>query len=1194
MRANNAIDITAAVAGTKFENTDVVYVKATADFFSETFRFGYQNVYFTSDVAATLGLGVITMNFNPAGSGSTTATLAGSVLTVNINEGDDLAGVIAAIRANTALIDFDIVDPTGSPVDRTRSAAALYNKTLTLNNVQLAYSDTPAAAAATITLNTGTGDVVKMRIVADKVGTDLNDVKIVFEQDDTFKAGDVSAVYDAERKILHIRGQVDNADATLNASFGTLKAAIEANSPFRVDITTMHDNKAYALSNRLVSGLSDSTSGNITGLIGDTGSGAYIKTGQYVGDVGGQNQTLFITVAADATANDVVWAFNNAKGASAQIAANFIVNKSLDNNGSGVIFNSIFDKDNVRVFIAALTGGNSGLNTAVTANDLIKFINNDAILSKLFIAERALGQTGSGFLTLFDEAAYYGSTIDDNALQFLGPNGSPNILFVIDGPNSELGISFVDSYGTGCISDDRPIASLNATNENAAFSVQALTGGSEYDDMVVRLIHLSNNSTVEESYAQYVSGPSNAMAYCSINNNPNTTGTTEETGKFIIYANQQGERYNNVDIVVKLDINQSDPAMAYYDEATKKLIVTIRDGETTLGEAMAAINNEGTFRAEFDYSFNGSPSDISTGAGLEKFSVLLNTGVQEAVIGNTGNTGGHKGGVLNVFIGGDNDQATAQVAIDAINKGSMTGSRFVANAIGGTDAGTGLIDFRNDNIRQVVGSDGKTRNEVNMLTGILGSDNNAVSYMVVHLATDKYGNSITTAADLVKFFDQLTAEQTRGISVSVVRPAGVDNLDRVWTYDNCGNIIETQFCNLPYGLGLLQPTYKVDECDVYTYFPIEFFSYGQDIKAGNAYGSVIAQGGIDASLDIRAKAQGPDYNGVGLKYVKLSNPLAEVYAEYDANNKTIIVHIHEGATTASQVKSAIENSEGTKNLFTVALPGNGSGFVSLQDNYLLLKDGLYDAGYRGGATMLGNADADAHRLIIESFGEGSRSYVRVNWINGGKFDVSDVNGNKVDTAHGTDMIATINGMMAKADGRDLSLSSAMLKLNMILDYDVTTGDQINFTITGGGAVVQMGPKVVSNQQIRFGIQSMTTAHLGGASGKLYQLREGGIADLLTSDASRRLADRIINEAISRVAQTRGRLGSIQKNTLEPQTEALQDSLVAISSAEAQISNADFAEETSRLTRAQILVQAGTRTLSLANQFPQYAASLLGG
>jgi len=1203
MRANNALNITAAVTGTKFENTDVVYVKAEGQIFSESFRLGYQNIYLASDdKTIPPPMKGVTVEFRDAGAGNPTiATLSGSTLKVNIADGDSIDAVLAAIWGATGDGTFRFVDPTQAPVNGNQSAKSLIGKTLNLDNVQMDYRDTPTPAAATITLNTGNknlaGDdiIVQMRIVADRIGTEFNDVMIEFEQDNNFKPGDVSVVYDEVRKILHIRGQIDGPEA---ATYGAVKAAIEKASPFHVDVTTTHDNKPYPLSNKLHSGLSSAASPAITGLSENSPKGsAYIKTGQYVGDVGGNNQTLYITVATDATANDVVDAFRNAKGTSAQIAANFIVSNAIDNNGSGKIFSSTLDRDiNVRVFASALTGGNDGIKTDVTAKELVDLINNDAVLSKLFRADIARGQIGNGFLTLFDEAAYYGSTIDDNALQFLGPKGSPDVLFVIDGPNSQLGLSFVDNYGSGCISDDRPIASLNAWNANAAFSVQALTGGSEYDDMLVRLIRLNNNHTVADSYASYKSGPSNAMAYCSINNDQTIDGTSEEKGKFIIYANLNGEQYNNVDVVVKLDVNQTAPAAAYYDTVTKRLIVTVNNGDTTLSEAVAAINNEGTFRADYDYSFNTDPTDgtLSDGPGLETFAKLLSaTGTVETTIGNTGNTGGHAGGVLEVYVGGKADEITAEVVINTINNGPTVKSLFAATAIGGTDAGKGVIHFRNDNIRQVLGSDGKMRNEVNMVTGILGSDENAQGYMVIHLASDANGNSITTARDLVKFFDQLTPEQTRGISVSVIRPPGVDNLDRKWTYDSCGNIIETQLCDDQYGLGILKPTYEIDDCGNVTYFPIEFFSYGQDIRPGNAYGSVIAQNGLHASLDIRSKVQGPDFNGVGFKYVKLGDPTAQMYAEYDGYSKMITVYIHDG-TTAGQVKGIIESSEQTRNIFEVSLPGNGSGVVSLQDDYLLLKGGLFDAGYRGGAAMQGAADADAHRLVLESLGEGSRQYVSVRWIDGGDFRVTDVNGFTSDTSYGTDMIATINGMSAKADGRELTLASAMLKLGIILDTKVTTGDRLEFTITGGGAVVQMGPNVVSNQQIRFGLQSMSSASLGGGSGKLYQLREGENADLLTSDASRKLADRIVQEAILAVARTRGRIGAIQKNTLEPQINALQDSLVAISAAEAQISNADFAEESSRLTRAQILVQAGTRTLSIANQFPQYAASLLGG
>jgi flagellin len=45
-------------------------------------------------------------------------------------------------------------------------------------------------------------------------------------------------------------------------------------------------------------------------------------------------------------------------------------------------------------------------------------------------------------------------------------------------------------------------------------------------------------------------------------------------------------------------------------------------------------------------------------------------------------------------------------------------------------------------------------------------------------------------------------------------------------------------------------------------------------------------------------------------------------------------------------------------------------------------------------------------------------------------------------------------------------------------------------------------------------------------------------------------------------------------------------------AESSIRDADFAQESANLTRAQILVQSGTNVLSLANQNPQNVLSLL--
>ncbi|MCL2742586.1 MAG: hypothetical protein FWE67_01900, partial [Planctomycetaceae bacterium] len=149
-----------------------------------------------------------------------------------------------------------------------------------------------------------------------------------------------------------------------------------------------------------------------------------------------------------------------------------------------------------------------------------------------------------------------------------------------------------------------------------------------------------------------------------------------------------------------------------------------------------------------------------------------------------------------------------------------------------------------------------------------------------------------------------------------------------------------------------------------------------------------------------------------------------------------------------------------------------------------------------------------------------------------------------------------------------------------------------FDITGGGALFQIGPDVVSAQQKRIGIASMMTTAIGGTSGRLFQLKSGGAADLTTSDASRKLADRIVNESIAYVANARGRIGALQSSLFDPMINVLQDQLVALTDAQGSIANADFAEESSRLTALQLLLQSGMQTLGIANQLPQYAASLV--
>jgi flagellin len=190
---------------------------------------------------------------------------------------------------------------------------------------------------------------------------------------------------------------------------------------------------------------------------------------------------------------------------------------------------------------------------------------------------------------------------------------------------------------------------------------------------------------------------------------------------------------------------------------------------------------------------------------------------------------------------------------------------------------------------------------------------------------------------------------------------------------------------------------------------------------------------------------------------------------------------------------------------------------------------------------------------------------------------------------GADVIATVNGISATGKGNSLSINTATLDFSTSVEAAFTGTSA--FTITGGGATFQLGPDIVSNQQARIGIGSVSTGTLGGVSGRLYELKSGGAKSIITNSSG---AASVVDEVITKVTSLRGRLGAFQRTTLETNINSLTDTLSNLTDAESSIRDADFAAETARLTRAQILVQSGTQVLQIANQNPQNVLSLLRG
>jgi flagellin len=238
------------------------------------------------------------------------------------------------------------------------------------------------------------------------------------------------------------------------------------------------------------------------------------------------------------------------------------------------------------------------------------------------------------------------------------------------------------------------------------------------------------------------------------------------------------------------------------------------------------------------------------------------------------------------------------------------------------------------------------------------------------------------------------------------------------------------------------------------------------------------------------------------------------------------------------------------------------------------------------------ASATAGSVTLLSQGYGSEQFVAVREVSGSAaFDVVDRDGVTVERTVGRDAVGTINGAPTVGDGLNLQLNSFLLDVAVRLDDDFGIGST-TFAITGGGSLFQLGPRVNTNQQENIGVKSMQANKLGNRSvGFLSELMDGQRLSL-RSERFQEASD-VINEVIDQVAVLRGRLGAFERNTLQPNIGQLQITSENLSASESVIRDTDFAEETTELTRAQILVQAGNSILAIANAQQQNVLTLLG-
>ncbi len=311
-----------------------------------------------------------------------------------------------------------------------------------------------------------------------------------------------------------------------------------------------------------------------------------------------------------------------------------------------------------------------------------------------------------------------------------------------------------------------------------------------------------------------------------------------------------------------------------------------------------------------------------------------------------------------------------------------------------------------------------------------------------------------------------------------------------------------------------------------------------------------------------------------------SNATMPVQVDVLTSAKTADLQFRTSAITNS-VTLEITGSEGVQVLtFTSGTKASAIAFAvnQISDSTGVVARGISSANATSG-------------ISFRSAEYGAKSFVSIT-AQSGSFATADSNGNSKARTVGQDAVATINGALTVGDGRNLKINTTTLDLELTLDRSFGTG-QKSFAITGGGALFQLGQAVNFNQQVNIGISSVAASKLGDfETGFLNDVVTGGNSTLVGGDTQ--TASRIIEKAIRQVSVLRGRLGAFEKNTLDTNMSSLGVALENVTASESSIRDADFAKETSALTRAQILTQAGTSVLSTANSMPQQVLSLLQG
>ena len=213
-----------------------------------------------------------------------------------------------------------------------------------------------------------------------------------------------------------------------------------------------------------------------------------------------------------------------------------------------------------------------------------------------------------------------------------------------------------------------------------------------------------------------------------------------------------------------------------------------------------------------------------------------------------------------------------------------------------------------------------------------------------------------------------------------------------------------------------------------------------------------------------------------------------------------------------------------------------------------------------------------------------------------------------DQAGNTGITAGLSGdkksiFLTQAQGDDIKIGDYTHSSNTAADTLTITGAEGAGVALAGNSGSTTDSTVVGGEVAFYSTGTFNvSSNIDGSTGSIFNSMQGvpnasvlNSIDTVDISTVAGAADAIksIDGALSQIDSIRGGLGAIQ-NRFESTISNLQNVSENLTAARSRIMDADIAQETSAMTKNNILQQAGVAILAQANQTPQLALKLLQG